>query len=199
MSNAEHEGNLLRRAKRLKRNSIILLLLLLAIAALTLAQTWVSVELLPDSGIVGVFEQSGSAAALVALGLALAASIIALFLTGRLLRYFLSILIFVLSVAMVFSIVQIITDPLRFVSSRLAERAGISGPGLEALIENIELSIWPWITLGTVAVIAILAVAIVLTAHRWPQPHAKYVRDDEGANYETHWGRFELDEDEPER
>ncbi|MGB3414163.1 MAG: Trp biosynthesis-associated membrane protein [Microbacteriaceae bacterium] len=186
-----------RSAKKLKGITLLLLIVMLLVLSASLAPVWVTAHLQPDAAIDTKYVQSGgSHFVFVSLALAIAASIVALSLSGLVVRYLLAIVLFALSSGMFLNTLNVIRIPFDFVAEELAKLTGIRGPGLNALILSIESSFWPWLTLIASTMGALLALFLLFSTNRWPAQSKKYSRESETDDYQTGWGKFELDDEE---
>jgi hypothetical protein len=160
-------------ARRLK---LVLLLSGLLLSALVFAgwtQEWFAVTLVdgPTLSVAG----DVAAPALSALALTCLVLLGALSIAGPVFRVVLGVLQVLLGGTMVLSGVLALVNPVAASSASITDATGIAGDApVAALVASIAMTAWPVLSTIAAALLALLGVAVVVTARRWPGSGRKY-------------------------
>lgn len=139
-------------------------------------QTWLDVELAPGSPTTAVTVDGAVAApALAALALAGLALGAALAIAGLLFRILLGVLNIVLGGCIALSAVLVLNGPVAASEAAVTDVTGIAGSdSIADLVSATSLTPWPVVALATGVLLAVVGVAILVTAQRWPSSSRKY-------------------------
>lgn len=155
------------------------LLLILAGAALSGAvmlawtQPWFTV-VLEDAAELSITGET-AAAGLSALALAGLVLVVAISIAGPFFRVVLGTLQALLGVAVVFSAIVALSDPVAASAPAISEATSIAGDGpVKALVESVVISPWPIVALAAGVLLVVNATLILVTARRWPGSSRKY-------------------------
>ncbi|WP_411721323.1 Trp biosynthesis-associated membrane protein [Mycetocola sp.] len=165
-----------RSGKRSKYVLILASLLLSGLALMAWTQTWLDVELAPGSPTTAVTVDGAVAApALAALALAGLALGAALAIAGLLFRILLGVLNIVLGGCIALSAVLVLNGPVAASEAAVTDVTGIAGSdSIADLVSATSLTPWPVVALATGVLLAVVGVAILVTAQRWPSSSRKY-------------------------
>jgi hypothetical protein len=156
--------------KRPRGSKSIVLLASAVIAILTLVswtQVWFGV-VLTDGAALEVDGQV-AAPALSALSLASLVLVGALAIAGPFFRIVFGVLEALIGVAVVFSGVLAVSDPVAASASAISTATGVAGKAsVAAAVESIDGSVWPWIALACGALMLLAGAAIIVLSRRWP-------------------------------
>lgn len=163
--------------KRLKGTLLGALALLNLGLLLTWTQTWVSLEI-PVADALSTIEATGEtvAPALSALALAGLALIAAIALAGPVFRIVLAVLQGLLAACALLSSVLVLLDPLAVAAPAAIAATGVTDftVGSATGDEPWVLSAWPFVAIVCSALLLAVAVAVLVTARRWPVSSRKY-------------------------
>ena len=162
-----------------KRTKYILILASLLLSGLTLiawTQTWLDVDLSAGAPTASVTVDGAVAApALAALALAGLALAAALAIAGLLFRILLGVLNVLLGGCIALSAVLVLTAPVAASEAAVTNVTGVAGSNSIAdLVSATSLTVWPVVALAAGVLLALVGVAVVVTAKRWPSSSRKY-------------------------
>ncbi|MET0934154.1 MAG: Trp biosynthesis-associated membrane protein, partial [Mycetocola sp.] len=165
-----------RTSKRAKYVLILASLLLSGLALIAWTQTWLTVELQAGAPTSTVAVDGAIAApALAALALAGLALSAALAIAGLLFRIVLGVLNVLLGGCIALSAVLVLRDPVAASEAAVTNVTGIAGSdSIAGLVSATSLTPWPAIALATGILLALVGVAVIFTAKRWPSSSRKY-------------------------
>ena len=162
------------RAPRRTKSRVILVSALLALAALvSWTQVWFSVELVDGTAL----EVAGQVAAPALSALALTSLVLvgALSIAGPFFRLVFGILESLIGVAIVFSGVLAVTDPVAASASAISTATGVAGENSVAdLVDTVAQSPWPWVAIVSGVLIVVAGIVIVVVSRTWPGSSRKY-------------------------
>ena len=155
------------------------LLLILAGAALSglvmlaWTQPWFTVTL-TDAAELSITGEV-AAAGLSALALAGLVLVVAISIAGPFFRFVLGALQALLGVAVVFSALVALGDPIAASAPSISEATSIAGDGpVRALVASVGISPWPIVALVVGVLLVVNAVLVLVTARLWPGSSRKY-------------------------
>lgn len=163
--------------RRLKSISLLVGIVLAALALTSWTQTWFTVILAAQSAGHPPIAAGGdtSAPAISALAIACLAAVGALAISGRFFRIVLATLQLVIGACIALSAVLALFSPLSAVLPLVTAATGIAGVGpVTALVASITATAWPWAALVAGALLMVLGVGIIATGHRWPASTRRY-------------------------
>lgn len=164
---------MIRRARLL---SVVTMLVAGVTGVISSTQTWFTVTL--TDGAHHELTVSGASAipVLAPLSLAVLALGAALSIVGTVLRYVFGALAIALGVVLMLLTVPAMTDPgTRHVASTVTGATGIAGEdAVSALLQAIDASVWPTVTLVAWVVLLVGGVLVLATAHRWRGSDRRY-------------------------
>lgn len=166
-----------RTGSRWKYSSILLAIVASGLALTASTQTWYSLHLTTAAGHAGDIAVTGSnaAPAVAALSLAGVAFACALALAGPILRYVLAALGLVLAASIIGSAAGAMADPIGSGISVVTTDTGIAGDAsVRAIIESAQASAWPALALAGGILLAVSALVVIVTSHRWPGTSRRY-------------------------
>jgi uncharacterized membrane protein (TIGR02234 family) len=138
------------------------------------SQPWFELELERGPLVVGGDVAGGALAPLALASLALLA---ALALAGPFFRVVLGVLEALLGVVAVISTAAALGDPAGISGSAITDLTGVSGPeSIAALVLSSSATVWPFVAIVIGVLMALLGLAIVVTARRWPGSSRRYSR-----------------------
>ena len=162
------------RAPRRTKSKVILVSALLALATLVAwTQVWFAVDLVDGNAI----EVDGQVAAPALSALALTSLVLvgALSIAGPFFRLVFGILESLIGVAIVFSGILAVTDPVAASASAISAATGVAGENSVAdLVDSIAASPWPWVAVVAGALIVVAGVVIVVVGRTWAGSSRKY-------------------------
>jgi uncharacterized membrane protein (TIGR02234 family) len=148
-----------------------------AIVLVSWSQAWFIVTLAgqsaghPDLDVAGAV----SAPAVSALAIASAAAFGAMAISGRFFRVVLAALEILIGAGIVSSAVLALAQPTSAVEAAVTKATGVAGvDSIGALIGSNAATVWPYVGAGAGAVLGLIGVMIVCTAHRWPVSGRRY-------------------------
>lgn len=110
-----------------------------------------------------------------ALGLASLALVAALSIAGRVLRHVLGALEVLIGVLATGSAVAALSNPVAASVPTVTDAVGESGAdAVAALVASVSVGVWPYLAIVLGALSALVGVAVLVTARRWPGPTKKY-------------------------
>jgi protein-S-isoprenylcysteine O-methyltransferase Ste14 len=116
-----------------------------------------------------------AAPALSALGLAALALSAALSIAGRVLRVILGVVEGGIGVLVLVTAAAALGGPVAASASTVTDATAVSGAdSVAALVDSVTASAWPWLALVLGALLALVGIAVLLTAPRWPGATRKY-------------------------
>ncbi|MGV8885237.1 MAG: Trp biosynthesis-associated membrane protein [Microbacteriaceae bacterium] len=158
------------------RIKLILILSGAAFSALTMlawTQPWFTITLV-DASVLSVTGEV-AAAGLSALALAGLVLGVALSIAGPFFRFVLGTLETFLGVAVVFSSIVALNNPVAASSATISDATSIAGAGPVAeLVKSVAISVWPTAALIAGVLLMLNGVLIIVTARRWPGSSRKY-------------------------
>ena len=140
------------------------------IAILTLiswTQVWFGVVLTDGAAL----EVDGQVAAPALSALALTSLVLvgALAIAGPFFRFVFGVLEALIGVAVVFSGVLAVSDPVAASASAISTATGVAGKtSVAESVESIDGSVWPWIALVCGVMMLVAGAAIIVLSRRWP-------------------------------
>jgi uncharacterized membrane protein (TIGR02234 family) len=162
------------RAPRRTKSRVILVSALLALAALiSWTQVWFTVELVDGTAL----EVAGQVAAPALSALALTSLVLvgALSIAGPFFRLVFGILESLIGVAIVFSGILAVTDPVAASASAISTATGVAGENSVAdLVDTVTQSPWPWVAIVSGVLIIAAGVVILIVGRTWPGSSRKY-------------------------
>jgi hypothetical protein len=164
-------------SRRLKIIGLIASILLSALTLLAWTMTWFDVVLGGTEPARLAISVTGEVAApaLAALGLAGLALVAALAIAGPVFRTVLGLLQAAIGACVAWSAWGAIANPVAASAPLVTETTGISGArSIEALVESVAATPWPWITMVVCALMVVTGIFIVATARRWPGATSRY-------------------------
>jgi hypothetical protein len=161
--------------RRIKSTLILASALLGVVALVSWTQAWFDVTLVADSARLEVAGEV-AAPALSALALTTVVLVGAVSIAGPFFRVVLGVLEVFIAVAIVYSGVLAVSDPVSAAAPRISEATGVGGErSIAALVASIEVGPWPWVAIASGVLIGLAGVAIVVTGRSWPgSPSRKY-------------------------
>ena len=162
--------------RRARSRSVMAILAAGALLLIAGTQTWLTVTL--TTGGSEPLEVSGTGAdrLLMPLSLAALAAGLLLSISGRVLRYVLGAI--ALAVAVILGVTAVNTafiDPRSASASAVTEATGLTGSGVsDALIDQISVSAWPFVTVAAAALLALAALFVLGTASKWAAVTSRY-------------------------
>jgi len=156
--------------KKPRKTKSIVLLASALIAILTLVswtQVWFGVTLVGG----GALEVDGQVAAPALSALALTSLVLvgALAIAGPFFRIVFGVLEVLIGVAVVFSGVLAVSDPVAASASAISTATGVAGKASVAQsVESINGGVWPWIALICGVLMLVAGAAIIVLSRRWP-------------------------------
>lgn len=163
-----------------RRTKYVLLLVIILASGLGLlasTQTWYTVHLTAAANHPATLAVPGSnaAPALTALSLAGMAVAGALAIAGRIARLIVAVLGILLAGCIVLSSVLAIIAPDSTATSVVTTATGIAGDASVAhLIARADATLWPVVGLAAGVIIALAAIAVLVTSGRWPSGSKRY-------------------------
>jgi hypothetical protein len=136
-------------------------------------QVWFGVTLTDDTHL----EIAGEVAAPALSALALASLVLvgALSIAGPVFRIVFGLLEALIGVAVVFSAVVALQDPVVASASAVSDATGVAGAqSIADLVQTVDPSIWPPVALVVGVLLVVAGLAIVVTGRRWPGSSRKY-------------------------
>lgn len=162
------------RAPRRTKSKVILVSALLALATLVAwTQVWFAVDLVDGNAL----EVDGQVAAPALSALALTSLVLvgALSIAGPFFRLVFGVLESLIGVAIVFSGILAVTDPVAASASAISAATGVAGENSVAdLVDSIAQSPWPWVAIVAGALIVVAGVVIVIVSRTWAGSARKY-------------------------
>lgn len=153
-----------------RRAKLLLILAGVLAAAVVLGawtQDWFSITI--DTGQVLPVPGSVAAPALTALALSELVLLGAIAIAGPFFRIVLAIIEVFVGIAIGFSALVAILDPVSASSSTISSATGVAGDkSIAALVTAQSATAWPWIALVGGVLVILLAIAMVVTARSWP-------------------------------
>ncbi|APZ34570.1 peptidase [Microbacterium aurum] len=150
-----------------------------AVAIISSTQTWLEVTL--SAGATAALAVPGASALTLLAPFSLAALALGLALTvvGRVLRYVFGVLAAAIGGTLVVGAWGVATThPLDAVASAVTEATGLSGPdAVASLVQTIDGTAWPWLTVVAGALVAVGGVLTLATAHTWRGAGRRYRTD----------------------
>lgn len=159
--------------RRLKLSLLLGSLVASGLVFLGWTQEWFSVAIV-DGPLLSV-QGDVAAPAVSTLALTCLVLIGALSIAGPFFRAVLGVLEILLGVAVVFSGVLALTDPIAASASAISDATGIAGAtSLPALVASLTVSAWPWVSTVGGALVSLLGLAVIVTSRQWPASTRKY-------------------------
>ena len=159
--------------RRLKLSLLLGSLVASGLVFLGWTQEWFSVAIV-DGPLLSV-QGDIAAPAVSTLALTCLVLIGALSIAGPFFRAVLGVLQILLGVAVVFSGVLALADPIAASASAISDATGIAGAtSLPALVASLAVSAWPWVSTIGGGLISLLGLAVIVTSRRWPASTRKY-------------------------
>lgn len=160
-------------ARRLKVTLLLAGVALAGAAFLAWTQPWFSIVI--DEGPVLTVAGDVAAGAVSALALTTLVLIAALSIAGVVFRVILGVLEAALGVLIVLSGALALADPIGASADQITAATGVSGDSsLAALVASVSVTAWPVVATVAGALLAVVGVAVVATAARWPGSGRKY-------------------------
>lgn len=160
-------------SRRIRLLALTLPIASAAIALLAWSQPWVIVAV--AEGNVVVAAGDAAAPAIPPFALAALALVGALALAGVLFRVVLGVLQALLGVGIAVSGFLVLADPLQAAAPSITEATGVDGlNAVRALVEQIQVSVWPGVAVAAGVAAVVIGVAIAITASRWPARTRRY-------------------------
>ena len=162
-----------RNPRRLK-NTVILGSAVLAIVTLVAwTQVWFDVELVGGTDI--AVDGQVAAPALSALSLTSFVLVGALSIAGPVFRFVFGVLEALIGVAVAFSGVLAVSDPVVASASAISTATGVAGKQSVAdLVDTVDGGLWAWVAIVCGVLIVLAGIAIIVTSPRWPGSSRKY-------------------------
>jgi len=161
--------------RRPRGTKSIVLLASAVIAILTLVswtQVWFGVTL--TDGVALDVDGQVAAPALSALALTSLVLVGALAIAGPFFRVVFGVLEALIGVAVVFSGVLAVGDPVAASASAISTATGVAGKASVAdAVDTIDGSVWPWIALVCGVLMLVAGAAIIVLSRRWPNSAAR--------------------------
>lgn len=159
--------------RRLKLSLLLGSLVASGLVFLGWTQEWFSVAIV-DGPLLSV-QGDIAAPAVSTLALTCLVLIGALSIAGPFFRAVLGVLQILLGVAVMFSGVLALADPIAASASAISDATGIAGAtSLPALVASLAVSAWPWVSTVGGGLISLLGLAVIVTSRRWPASTRKY-------------------------
>jgi hypothetical protein len=159
--------------RRLKLSLLIGSLVASGLVFLGWTQEWFSVAIV-DGPLLSV-QGDVAAPAVSTLALTCLVLIGALSIAGPFFRPVLGVLEILLGIAVVFSGVLALTDPIAASASAISDATGIAGAtSLPSLVASLAVSAWPWVSTIGGGLISLLGLTVILTSRQWPASTRKY-------------------------
>ena len=159
--------------RRLKLSLLLGSLVASGLVFLGLTQEWFSVAIV-DGPLLSV-QGDIAAPAVSTLALTCLVLIGALSIAGPFFRAVLGVLQILLGVAVVYSGVLALADPIAASASAISDATGIAGAtSLPALVASLAVSAWPWVSTIGGGLISLLGLAVIVPSRRWPASTRKY-------------------------
>lgn len=165
----------------MKKRALVVLTLILAIALIvTITREWVVFTLVPDMGTDPHIPVTGSEGngALMPVAIAMLAMAVVLSIAGRVLRTIIGALLTLFGMWVSWSVwvaTQMGDAQLFDFGKRLiAESTGLVTASGVGVIERIETSVWPLVTVGLGALIGLVGIAVLVFGWRWSTGGSKY-------------------------
>ena len=163
--------------RRIKLALILGVLAASGIALLAWTQVWILADVATSGSAREHLEVTGSTAspALTALALAGLALGGALTIAGPVIRVVLGLLEILLGVSVFLGAFLAVTDPAGASAAAVTAATGISGKeSIDQAVIDPTVTAWPFVALAAAVAMALVGVAIVATARRWPGPTTRY-------------------------
>lgn len=163
--------------RRIKLALILGVLVASGIALLSWTQVWILADVATSGSARDSLEVTGSTAspALTALALAGLALGGALTIAGPVIRVVLGLLEVLLGFSVFLGAFLAVTDPAGASAAAVTAATGISGrESIEAAVIDPTVTAWPFLALAAAVLMALVGVAVVVTARRWPGPTTRY-------------------------
>jgi hypothetical protein len=163
-----------RTTSRRSKSLVLLVGALLGLATLIAwTQVWFTVSV-ADGARLDVAGQV-AAPALSALALTSIVLVGALSIAGPFFRFVLGALESLIGVAIVFSAVVALGDPVHAASPTVSAATGVAGDAsVRELVTGLAQTPWPWVALVSGALIIAAGIAIIVVGRRWPGSSRKY-------------------------
>lgn len=162
------------RAPRRTKSRVILASALLALAVLVAwTQTWFGVALTDGNRL----EVAGQVAAPALSALALTGLVLvgALSIAGPFFRIVFGVLEALIGVAVVFSGILAVSDPVASSASAISAATGVAGENSVAdLVAAVDQSAWPWVAIVCGALLVVAGAVVVVVSRTWPGSSRKY-------------------------
>jgi hypothetical protein len=159
--------------RRLKLSLLLGSLVASGLVFLGWTQEWFSVAIV-DGPLLSV-QGDVAAPAVSTLALTCLVLIGALSIAGPFFRPVLGVLEILLGIAVVFSGVLALTDPIAASASAISDATGIAGAtSLPSLVASLAVSAWPWVSTIGGGLISLLGLTVILTSRQWPASTRKY-------------------------
>ncbi|MEB4616263.1 Trp biosynthesis-associated membrane protein [Leucobacter sp. M11] len=164
-------------AKRLKRVSLLLLLVSAGAALFGTTQTWYTLELAEGAASVdeAVLTGQQASAGLSSFGLAALALTVALTIAGPVFRVILGLLAVGFGAGVLSLSLGVMSSPRTAALDVLAELTGLAGEEASyGTVTSIAVTPWPAVTATAGVVLGLIGLLVVVTGHRWPRGGRKY-------------------------
>ena len=163
--------------RRIKLALILGVLAASGIALLSWTQVWILADVATSGSARDHLEVTGSTAspALTALALAGLALGGALTIAGPVIRVVLGLLEILLGVSVFLGAFLAVSDPAGASAAAVTAATGISGTeSIDQAVIDPTVTAWPFLALAAAVLMALVGVAVVVTARRWPGPTTRY-------------------------
>ena len=163
--------------RRIKLTLILGVLVASGIALLSWTQVWILADVATSGSAREHLEVTGSTAspALTALALAGLALGGALTIAGPVIRVVLGVLEILLGVSVFLGAFLAVSDPAGASAAAVTAATGISGTeSIDQAVIDPTVTAWPFVALAAAVLMALVGVAVVVTARRWPGPTTRY-------------------------
>jgi uncharacterized membrane protein (TIGR02234 family) len=159
-------------AGRIKAYSLLAIVLLAALVFTAWSQTWFTLTVQAKPFVVA---GSVAGSALAPVALASLALVAALAIAGPFFRVVLGVLLALLGVCVIVVSVFAIQNPVVAATSAITKATGVAGTASVArLVSATSMTGWPIVAIAVGVLIALVGLAIVPTARRWPESGRKY-------------------------
>ena len=158
-------------ATRKPRSAKSMVLLAGAVVAILTLVSWTQVWFVVALTDGAQLEVAGEVAAPALSALALASLVLvgALAIAGPFFRFVFGVLEALIGVAVLFSAILAVGDPVAASGSAISTATGVAGDeSIASAVGSIDGSVWPWIALVCGVLMLAVAVAILVTSRHWP-------------------------------
>lgn len=147
-----------------------------ALGLISSVQLWLHVEFVVGAAAVEALNVSGQKLnpALTLIALASLAAALVLMIAGKAFRRVIGMLVVLLGAGLAGLAFATISTPLGGASRLIGDATGISGDAQAALISEIELTLWPTVTLVVGLLLAVTGIFVTVLSGRWKTAGRKY-------------------------